>query len=318
MEEEKKIENGIFVFDHSKLQTQANNIPSEFIWPTSEIYHTQKELSEPLIGLQGFITGDESATAEAVELIRTACLKHGFFQVINHGVDVNLMNAAAEEIDTIFELPLEKKLSIPKKPGSPASVHYLKSVLGQDFERTGWVYQRYCKSMQKLSGVIFEILAVSLGVDRMHFKDYFEDGSSIMRCKYYPPCDNSGLVLGTGPRSHPTALTILYQDQVGGLEVYTNNNWYSVRPRPDALLINLGDTFMWRTEIETEDHWFSSLVQKKTKVVRPPEYLVLREGPRIYPDFTWSDLLNFTQKHYRPNFTALQSFVHWFSSSKNI
>ena len=98
--------------------------------------------------------------------------------------------------------------------------------------------------MRELSLVIFELLAISLGVDRVHYSKFFEDGNSIMRCNYYPPCNNSGLILGTGPHCDPTSLTILHQDQVGGLEVFTNNKWQAVRPRQDALVINIGDTFM--------------------------------------------------------------------------
>ena len=100
--------------------------------------------------------------------------------------------------------------------------------------------------MNELGLVVMELLAVSLGVERRHFRNFFEDGCSIMRCNYYPPCDEPSLVLGTGPHCDPTSLTILYQDQVGGLEVFTNNKWQSVEPRPDALVINIGDTFMVR------------------------------------------------------------------------
>lgn len=166
--DQKNDEKGSIIFDTLKKQT---NIPTEFIWPNSDLVNTQQELNEPLIDLEGFMKGDESATAEAIQLVRNGCLEHGFFQVINHGVDASLINAAYEEIDSIFNLPLEKKLSIPRKPfqvfgysgahadrfssklpwketlsfgfpygendSNPVVLNYFKSVLGEDFERTG-------------------------------------------------------------------------------------------------------------------------------------------------------------------------------------
>lgn len=98
--------------------------------------------------------------------------------------------------------------------------------------------------MTRIALMIMELLAISLGVERYHYRKFFEDGKSIMRCNYYPPCENASLTLGTGPHCDPTSLTILHQDQVGGLEVFANNTWLSVKPRPDALVINIGDTFM--------------------------------------------------------------------------
>nr|ANS12338.1 GA20 oxidase [Populus tremula x Populus alba] len=346
----------------SFLQKQAN-MPTEFIWPIGDLVHNQDELKEPLIDLDGFLKGDERATADAAELVRTACLNHGFFQVINHGVDIGLIHAAHEEIDKIFKLPLDKKLSTRRKPGDvsgysgahahryssklpwketfsfgyhgddgsePLVVDYFKSVLGENFEHTGWVYQRYCEAMKKVSLVIFELLGISLGVDRLHYRKFFEDGSSIMRCNNYPPCNNSSLTLGTGPHCDPTSLTILHQDQVGGLEVFANNKWQAIRPRPDALVVNIGDTFtalsngryqscLHRAVVNRERERKSLVFfvsPKEEKVVRPPQDLVCREGPRKYPDFTWSDLLEFTQKHYRADVATLQSFIQWLLSAK--
>lgn len=108
------------------------------------------------------------------------------------------------------------------------------------------VYQRYCEAMKNLSLAIMEILAISLGVDRYYYRDFFHESSSIMRCNYYPPCQEPELTLGTGPHCDPTSLTILQQDQVGGLEVLADGEWRSVRPIRDALVINIGDTFMVR------------------------------------------------------------------------
>ncbi|CAK7354814.1 unnamed protein product [Dovyalis caffra] len=355
-------ETGAFVFDSSFLQKEAS-LPTAFIWPNGDLVRNQDELKEPLIDLEGFLKGDEVATAQAAELVRTACLNHGFFQVTNHGVDISLIHAAHEGIDKIFKLPLDKKLSVLRKPGDvsgysgahahryssklpwketfsfgyhgdddsePLVVDYFKSVVGEDFQQTGWVYQRYCEAMKKVSLLIFELLAISLGVDRLHYRKFFEDGSSIMRCNYYPPCNNSTLTLGTGPHCDPTSLTILHQDQVGGLEVFANNKWQTIQPRPEALVVNIGDTFMALSNGRYKSCLHRAVVNrhrerrslvffvspKEEKVVRPPQDLVCREGPRKYPDFTWSDLLEFTQKHYRADVATLHSFIQWLLSSK--
>lgn len=101
--------------------------------------------------------------------------------------------------------------------------------------------------MRNLSLVILELLEISLGVDKSHYRKLFEDGNSLMRCNSYPPCKEAGLTLGTGPHCDPNSLTILHQDQVGGLEIFANNKWLAIRPRPDAFVVNIGDTFMVRT-----------------------------------------------------------------------
>ncbi|XP_002527606.2 gibberellin 20 oxidase 2 [Ricinus communis] len=353
-----------FHFDPSFLKKQ-DDMPTQFIWAEGDLISATDELNEPLVDLNGFLKGDEEETARAAKLVRSACLKYGFFQVSNHGVDADLIRAAYQEIDTIFKLPFDKKLSIGKKPGSvygyafahsdrfssklpwketlscgyhaedtkPVVADYFKHVLGEDFERTGVIYQRYCEEMMKLSLVIFELLAISLGVDRFHYRKYFEDGgTSIMRCNYYPSCNNPSLTLGTGPHCDPTSLTILHQDDVGGLDVFADHKWRSVRPRPNALVINIGDTFMALTNGKYKSCLHRAVVNKESerrsiaffvnpkedKVVKPPEDdVACRElGERKYPDFTWSDLLKFTQNHYRSDDGTLQAFTHWFLSSK--
>lgn len=104
-------------------------------------------------------------------------------------------------------------------------------------------FQKYCEAMKKLGMKLMEILAISLGLDRFHFKSLFEDGCSIMRCNYYPSCQEPSVALGTGPHCDPTTLTILHQDQVGGLDVFADQKWQTVRPRSDAFVVNIGDTF---------------------------------------------------------------------------
>ena len=97
--------------------------------------------------------------------------------------------------------------------------------------------------MSNLSLKIMELLGMSLGLNRSHFKDFFEDNESILRLNYYPKCKQPDVVLGTGPHCDPTSLTILQQDHVSGLQVLVDNQWHSVPPNPQALVVNIGDTF---------------------------------------------------------------------------
>ncbi|XP_074304842.1 gibberellin 20 oxidase 1-D-like [Silene latifolia] len=374
--------NGQIAFDLSTMQTQPH-FPKEFLWTKGEIHSIKPnnfeenhvlELNEPLIDLDGFFKGDQESIKNAAALINKACTSHGFFQVTNHGVDSNLIQEAEKELDSLFKLPLEKKLRVQRKAGdlygysgahtdrfskqlpwketfslaynyrdqraiigshrTPSVVDYVTSTLGEEFEHTGWVYQKYCEAMKKLSLAIFELLAISLGIERSHYRRFFEDGSSILRCNSYPKCKEPGLTYGTGPHCDPTSLTILHQDQVGGLEVFANNKWQAVRPKQDALVINIGDTFMALSNGRYKSCMHRAMVNKdkerrslaffvnpaEDKVVRPPHDLLVPrdEGTfcRTYPDFKWSHLLEFTQKHYRSDLTTLHNFFLWLPSSK--
>lgn len=98
--------------------------------------------------------------------------------------------------------------------------------------------------MSKLSLSIMELLGMSLGIGQSYFRDFYEENDSIMRLNYYPPCQKPDQTLGTGPHCDPTSLTILHQDNVGGLEVFVDEKWHSIAPCSEAFVVNIGDTFM--------------------------------------------------------------------------
>ncbi|KAK7320943.1 hypothetical protein VNO77_30922 [Canavalia gladiata] len=348
-------------FDPSWLRVQPQ-VPMSFVWPKECVVDANGEFQTPLVDLGGFLRGDDKATHRVVKLIRKACSTHGFFQVINHGVDPLLIHEAYDQMDAFFKLPIHRKLCVCKTPGSlwgysgahadrfssklpwketfsfpfhdnilqPVVNNFFKSTLGKDFEQAGVAFQKYCEAMKELGMKLLELLAISLGVDKLHYKKLFEDGCSIMRCNYYPSCQQPSLALGTGPHCDPTSLTILHQDQVGGLDVFADNRWQTIPPRPDALVINIGDTFMALSNGRYKSCVHRAVVNKykerrslafflcpkEDKVVRAPEDIVRKDGTKQYPDFTWSNLLEFTQKYYRADEATLQNFTKWLQSSK--
>ncbi|KAK6774727.1 hypothetical protein RDI58_029966 [Solanum bulbocastanum] len=50
-------------------------------------------------------------------------------------------------------------------------------------------------------------------------------------------------IVDIGIHSDPQTLTILHQDQIGGLQVLKDDKqWIGVRPLPNSFVINIGDT----------------------------------------------------------------------------
>ncbi|GLT84473.1 hypothetical protein SLE2022_027010 [Rubroshorea leprosula] len=353
------------VLDASGLQFKSN-IPSEFVWPDHEkpCLHPP-QLAIPPIDLGGFLSGDPDVVSTATQLVNEACRKHGFFLVVNHGIDSQLIAKAHEYMDLFFGMQLSQKQRLQRKIGDHCGYansftgrfssklpwketlsfrysadcknsniveDYFLNAMGEDFKHFGRVYQEYCEAMSKLSLGIMELLGLGLGVERTYFRDFFQGNDSIMRLNYYPPCQKPNLTLGTGPHCDPNSLTILHQDQVHGLQVFFDENWYSIDPNPNAFVINIGDTFMALSNGIYKSCLHRAVVNSETvrkslafflcpgmdKVVKPPSSLVSSMNPRTYPDFTWPVLLEFTQKHYRADMNTLNAFSSWLHQQHTI
>jgi len=104
------------------------------------------------------------------------------------------------------------------------------------------VYQEYCDEMARLALDVTEVLAAALGLRRGALRGFFDGGDSIMRLNHYPACRQPHLTLGTGPHRDPTSLTLLHQDDVGGLQVRdAAGGWIDVTPLPGAFVVNIGE-----------------------------------------------------------------------------
>lgn len=101
--------------------------------------------------------------------------------------------------------------------------------------------------MERAEPVIRKLLKVLLKGIKVNeidkAKEYTMMGSPIVNLNYYPRCPNPDLTAGVRPHSDISTITVLLQDDNGGLYVRATNddNWIHVPPIDGALVINIGD-----------------------------------------------------------------------------
>ncbi|CAN6203120.1 unnamed protein product [Urochloa humidicola] len=364
------------VFD-AEVMRREERIPVQFVWPAEERPPPAgggaavEEMEIPVVDLAAFLRAGGELPAGLAE----ACERHGFFQVVGHGVDPALITEAYRCCDAFYARPLAEKQRAARRPGEShgyassftarfhsklpwketlsfhcpagaagrrAVADYFVGVLGEDFRHMGEVYEEYCDEMTRLALDVTEVLAAALGLpERGELRGFFAGGDSLMRLNHYPPCRQPHLTLGTGPHRDPTSLTLLHQDGVGGLQVRAGvdgaaaaggGEWRAVRPRADAFVVNIGDTFAALTGGRHASCLHRAVVSggaarrsltfflnpQLDRVVRPPEALLLAGTPRAYPDFTWREFLEFTQRHYRSDETTMDAFVAWVAGGRRV
>ncbi|KDP38250.1 hypothetical protein JCGZ_04893 [Jatropha curcas] len=103
--------------------------------------------------------------------------------------------------------------------------------------------EEYAKEMEKLAFKLMELIALSLGMKPDRFRDFFKEQTSTVRLNHCPPCPAPLLALGVGRHKDPGGLTILAQDDVGGLEVKrkSDEEWSWVKPIPNTYIVDIGD-----------------------------------------------------------------------------
>ena len=100
-----------------------------------------------------------------------------------------------------------------------------------------------------LGDILLGLLSEALGLKPDHLKAADCNKGLMLACHYYPACPQPELTLGTGKHTDPVFLTVLLQDQSGGLQVMRDNQWADVEPIEHGLVINIGDLLqVWQTK----------------------------------------------------------------------
>jgi len=229
----------------------------------------------PVIDVSPLLTGgDWVPTAREIE---AACRGHGFFYITGHGVETGLLEVASRRF---FALPLEAKLEISMSRGGrawrgffPVGAEltsgrpdlkeglYFGAELAADDERVRAglplhgpnLFPRqvpelrdavlaHLAAMGRLGQAVMRGVALSLGLAEDYFAaGYTRDPTILFRVFHYPPASGVGEAWGVGEHTDYGLLTLLGQDDLGGLQVRTRQGWIDAPPIPGTFVCNIGD-----------------------------------------------------------------------------
>ncbi|KAF9612132.1 hypothetical protein IFM89_038315 [Coptis chinensis] len=289
-------------------------LPRIFIRPNGELAKNSvttnlTDLKIPLIDLEG-IDKDEKRRQKVVDEVGRASETWGFFQIVNHGIPTTTLDEIIEGVLRFNEQDTEVKKKFYTRDSSK-KVRFNSNLDLFTSRFACWrdtlscsmaptqpqpdelpqvcrdVTIEYTKCATTLGETLLQLLSEALGLKANYLKELDCSKSFTLVTHYSPTCPEPELTMGSESHTDPAFLTVLLQDNIGGLQVFHKNQWVDVQPIPGALVINIGDLL----QLISNDKY------------RSVEHRVLANktgGPRISVAFFFSTVSEATEKRYGP------------------
>ncbi|MBA0677517.1 hypothetical protein Goari_018921 [Gossypium aridum] len=309
-------------------------IPDRYIKPPSDRpgFENQEHVDIPVVDLKNLFSHDHTLHEETLKLISSACKEWGFFQAVNHGISHELMKCTREVWREFFNLPLEVKQEYANAPttyegyGSRLGVqkgaildwsdyfflHYLPVYLRNPSKWPSLpsscrdLMSEYGAEVVKLCGRLLKAMSISLGLKEDYLQNAFggEDIGACLRVNFYPKCPQPDLTLGLSSHSDPGGMTLLLPDHdIAGLQVRKNGKWITVKPVPNAFIVNVGDQIQVMSNAIYKSVEHRVIVNpvkdrvslaffynpKSDLLIEPAKELVSEDRPALYSPMTFDE-----------------------------
>ncbi|OMO73978.1 Oxoglutarate/iron-dependent dioxygenase [Corchorus olitorius] len=243
------------LFNHHRQSKKPHDFPIS----------TDSNIEIPLIDFDG-IDKCESLRTKVIDQVRNACEKWGFFQLINHGIPASVLEEMINGIRRFNEQDLEVKKQYYTREYNMKNVIYNSNYNLLEAPAACWrdtltfitgvhrplqpeelpatcreIMVKYTNEIMKLGKTIYKLLSEALGLNPDYLNDIGCADYIFAPCHYYPPCPEPLLTMGLLKHADSGFITILLQNQIGGLQVLHQNQWIDVKPVIGALIVNVGD-----------------------------------------------------------------------------
>jgi isopenicillin N synthase-like dioxygenase len=235
----------------------------------------------PVIDVAPLVTDPGGSRAQAVaEQIQAACRDRGFFYVTGHGVPAELLDELAGASAEFFALPVAAKMEIAMERGGRAWRGYFpvggeltsgqpdlkeglyfgaelcrddprvlaglplhgRNLFPRQVPRLRALVLSYLDALTGLGQSVLAGVALSLGLDAGYFGGgYTADPTILFRIFSYPPSPPDASGWGVGEHTDYGLLTLLAQDDSGGLQVAVPEGWIDAPPIAGTFVCNIGD-----------------------------------------------------------------------------
>ncbi|XP_031110497.1 bi-functional coumaroyl CoA and feruloyl CoA ortho-hydroxylase F6H2-1-1-like [Ipomoea triloba] len=278
------------------LAKGIETLPRECVQPLEERIDRAEQVSDE----ESIPVIDFSDPEAAEAKIQEAAENWGFFQVINHGIPLQVLDNVIEAAHVFFELPAEEKMKYLRENSSSSAVEFFHHAIGGDDENSKVLEWRdslhhecipgddgkfwppetrdqvleFSKWAKPLARKLVEMLVRGLGVKAIdQTLEPVLMGKIAVVLNYYPPCPpNPNLTIGCCRHCDICTITMLLQDDTGGLYVRgrDSDKWVHVAPVRGALAVNIGNSlqFMSNGRYKSVEHC-AAVDSCKTRVSVP-------------------------------------------------
>jgi isopenicillin N synthase-like dioxygenase len=242
----------------------------------------------PIVDFGPFLNGNFEEKQQVAKAMRAASESIGFFMLKNIGFSDVEVNDAFSQSQKFFNLPVSEKsklawesaesnrgyIAVKRETLDPTQKSDLKEAFNLGTKKTDqdpndpaknkWPeslpsfrtnIEPFIEHCTELTRQVLSALAVALDLDERFFESSHNLEQNTFRLLHYPALkSDEGRAQDekrAGVHTDYGSITLLFQDEVGGLEVKSKSGeWVAATPVKDAIVVNIGDLMQrWTNDV---------------------------------------------------------------------